>query len=125
MRCPSGESAEFRREWSRLAESLDSLGVLAESLRPAMETYVRTWLMFREASKHLDAEGCVVASKRGSGRISPWFRIFTDSSAAELRLSRQLGLTPAARARLKLPATRPLDKINRLKLKISRGGGGR
>ncbi len=122
VRCPSGQSAEFRREWTRLAEGLDSLGISTASLRPVMETYVWTWLMFREAAKHLDLEGSVVESKRGGGRVSPWFRVHMETSAALLRLARQLGLTPASRARLNLPVTRPLDLIDRLKIARRDGG---
>ena len=116
LRCRPGATPEFRKAWAELVKTLGDMGIVIEADRAAMESLVFWQLTFRDAARHLDAEGSVIPSKRGGPRLSPWVRISETASANVLKLLKQFGMTPASRAALKLPTPHTPDMIDLLRL---------
>lgn len=71
----------------------------------ALSAFATAWAWHKYATHHMASPEFVAVTKdeKGVERPSPWFRILNASSAEMRSWGDRLGLTPAARANLKLP----------------------
>lgn len=90
---------EACRTWHRLVRLLGPAGVLRASDAEALAAYCETWSRWLEAADHVRREGMVIQTDRGPAR-SPWWDVFEQASRQLRMLAAELGLTPAARARV-------------------------
>lgn len=85
-------------EWQRITPILSAQRVLTIADLSTLVTHCQAWDKFLEASRMLSEEGPV----RGE-RVSPWWRVFKETSEIMLRTAREFGMTPSARTQVKVP----------------------
>jgi len=94
-------SAEGQRLWRRLAPELAELGLMTEVDGPAFEMLCVHYSVAVQAARQLREEGLTVMGTTGE-RKHPCAQILREASTAFRMYAEQFGLTPAARARLRV-----------------------
>jgi P27 family predicted phage terminase small subunit len=102
-RCPAHLSAVARKEWRRLATPLHEMGVLSVTDRAALSAYCQSWARWVEAEEHLAKGPPLIKAPSGYVQQSPWLAIANKQLEIMGRFMVELGLTPSARARLRVP----------------------
>ena len=99
-------------EWQRLAPMLSRLGVLTETDTDALAAYCEAFVTWREATDALRATGILVKRKGLPPGISPAVKVANYALIQMRALMVELGMTPSARARVKVPpaAAAPVSK---------------
>ncbi len=86
-----------RDRWEELAPPFHDAQIAERKYcSPHCVQYAR----FLEADAHVQSEGLMLKSKRGSGRYNPYVGLSNAACENMLKLARQLGLTPASRKRV-------------------------
>ena len=98
-----GEAAE---EWRRLAPVLYRLGLLTEIDGAALATYCATYARWRDAERHLAADGMVITGKGGYLCQSPYIPIANRCIAQMRSFLIEFGMTPSARSKVQTSADR-------------------
>ncbi len=109
--CPDELQGEARKEFYRLTREMESIGVLAKSDRGAITLWCRSWAQHEEASAKIAATGLVVKSPNGFAVLNPYLTVQRRAAEVLLRLAREFGLTPSARASVRT-APPPADTAN-------------
>lgn len=104
-RCPPHLNAVARKEWRRLATPLFEMGVLSVTDRAALAGYCAAWARWVEAEEHLAKGPPLLKTPSGYVQQSPWLGIANKQLEIMARFMAELGLTPSARARLRLPGS--------------------
>jgi len=68
---------------------------------------------YREAALNVQKEGAVLYEDKGS-RVNPWLNVQDKQAMIMIRLSQQLGLDPASRARIVMPERKKESKFGDL-----------
>jgi len=112
-KCPKYLDARAKEEWKRLIPILKQMRVLTEAdglvlanLCIAVSTLVR-------AQSKLAETGILYKSPSGYVMQSPLLAIVNTAIDQISRLSREFGLTPAARSRIMVPDDNPGDELDR------------
>ena len=101
-RPPADLSEIGRVEFHRVVGVLEAGGRL-ETADPALiEVYARTYDAFRAAAARVSSDGAVVTHPNDTRSVSPDFKVMQALARLLRGLLRDLGLTPAARAALKV-----------------------
>ncbi|MEO0360247.1 MAG: phage terminase small subunit P27 family [Pseudomonadota bacterium] len=113
-RCPGHLSAVARKEWRRLAGPLHAMGVVTVADRAALAAYRQSYARWVEAEEKLAETPILLKTPSGYVQQSPWLSIADKQLELMNRFMAELGLTPAARTRLALPAAEasPLRPVN-------------
>ncbi len=103
-----GLSPEAQREWKRVADLLEERSALDKLDKTALDDYARCWQRLRECEADIAARGVLVRGDRGlvKNPACQLARVYRDQLIA---WSKELGLTPTARARLGIKAPRKHD----------------
>ena len=101
--CPAHLDARAKREWKRLVRVLTEMRVLAEADQIQLANLCQTYSILAQAHEELAKSGIMV-----DGKPSSMLKIINQSTETINRLSREFGLTPAARVRLN--AVDPIDQ---------------
>jgi P27 family predicted phage terminase small subunit len=104
--CPKWLDVEAKRVWRRVVPELEFMGVLAKVDRQALARYCQLWSRWKRAEEFLQKYGDTYPLKDEKGTVRcfmPWPQIAIASklAAALGRLEQELGLTPAARTRIR------------------------
>ena len=99
-RCPPHLSEVARKEWRRLATPLFEAGVLTLADRAAFAAYCQAWARWVEAEEQLARTPRLLKSPSGYVQQSPWLSVSNRQLEIMGRYMAELGLTPAARARV-------------------------
>lgn len=91
---------EARREWRRISDSLDEMGLLSTADRAALAAYCISWSRWVDAEEKLRQFGVIVKSPNDYPMPSPYLTIARDAMAQMVRLLTEFGLTPAARTKV-------------------------
>lgn len=91
-------------EWKRVAALLAKRCILGPEDLAALYLYATSYAQYRDATEHMQTEGAVVLSNTGIPIRNPWATIQNQAWDRIRPLLSELGLTPTARARLKLDA---------------------
>lgn len=102
-RCPNHLSDRARKEWRRLATPLYRMGVLSVTDRAALAAYCQAWARWVEAEEHLAKGPPLIRTPSGYVQQSPWLAVANKQLEIMGRFMAELGLSPSARARLRLP----------------------
>ena len=108
--CPMHLNAEARDEWHRLAEVLYRMGVLTTVDRAALAAYCQSWGRWVEAEEKLKTTPMLLKTATGYVQQSPWLSIVNKQLELMGRFMTELGLTPAARSRIKVPEDAPVEE---------------
>lgn len=99
--CPKWLGDEAKAEWRRISKLMVRMRTLTEADAAVLALYCNAWRQLIDAEKRLLTDGYTFETEKGYVGISPWVSIRDSSADRVLRLAAQLGLTPAARARLR------------------------
>lgn len=102
-RCPRHLSDRARTEWRRIATPLYRMGVLSVTDRAALAAYCQAWARWVEAEENLAKGPPLVRTPSGYVQQSPWLTVANKQLEVMARFMAELGLSPSARARLRLP----------------------
>lgn len=98
---PSEIQGEALLEWERICDDLETSGNLDKADRAILVVYVGTWEIHQAAMRGVVAHGAVVKHPNGVAGPSPFYKVGMETGKCLARLLESLGLTPAARARMK------------------------
>jgi P27 family predicted phage terminase small subunit len=95
-----------RKLWSYYARRLAKVRVLTGLDREALAIYCSAAARRAKAEAEIAKTGEVIRTPAGFATVSPWLTVATKSAELMLRYGQELGLSPAARTRIKTaPAT--------------------
>lgn len=86
-------------EWNTIAAELVERKLLTASMMGVLETYIVALWTVRECQKAIVEHGLMVKTAHGMLKPNPASGIMAKSMETVARLSAELGLTPAARAK--------------------------
>ena len=98
--CPAWLNLEARREWRRLAPTMEMLGILTEVDRAAFAAYCQAYARWREAEEKIKATNLIFKTPSGYPQQSPYVGIAQQSMKIMKDFASEFGLTPAARSRI-------------------------
>ena len=113
--CPQWLRPEAKRAWKVLAKQLEAMGILGEQDRNALARYCQTYAKWRAAEEFLQESGDVFVMRgkpETKGRklgpvigVKEYPQVQTAIRLGDqlLKLEREFGLTPSARAGLAAP----------------------
>lgn len=99
------------QEWESVCNQLETLGVLSTVDVVLLELYSKTYSRYRQAEAQIDKYGEVLISPNTkTPMVSPYYTARNRYATDLAKYLVELGLTPAARARMRLEA--PKDKTD-------------
>src|SRR4051794_29665476 len=106
---PAHVTGEALNEWARICDELDAMGTLTTADRGIIAMYVTQWARWVTAEQQLAAHAVkqnapgeiVAAPKTKVPMFNPWVSISNGAHDRMQKLLAELGLSPAARAKLK------------------------
>jgi P27 family predicted phage terminase small subunit len=118
-----GLSGEAKRVFKELCTQLEERKALTQGDRSLLMVYARVWDRWRIATSHVEAEGSVIEqlipTKDGKTitreKLSPWLIVAQNAEKQLVQILVQLGLTPAARDKVKMtaaPQEKPVDPLD-------------
>jgi len=118
---PAWLKGEARKAWESLVPQLKKMGVLTRIDRNALARYCDMWRRWRELCEFIDINGTTLPLKKRDGTIYdikqlPHAKQETQLRDQLLRLEKEFGLTPSARARMTSDIEQP-SKVDELRAK--------
>lgn len=106
--CPEHLDAVARSTWARLAADLYALGVLTSIDVGILATYCAVYSRWVEAEVRLRADGFMLTGKK-NGKVyqNPYLAVVNRFVDQLTKLGAELGLSPAARTRVRIPPPKP------------------
>jgi P27 family predicted phage terminase small subunit len=101
-KCPGHLSRSAKKYYCELAAVLYRARILTEADQIVLANLAQAYATLAQAQSELNQSKLTVTSQRGGPRVSPLFRIVNQSMLTITKLSQELGLTPLARARLRI-----------------------
>ena len=102
---PASMSDEAGALWDRIMNDYSHTGVLTRIDTEALRAYCDFATRYEQAAIGLDKSSPLVRTTRGDLVKNPLHQIARDNAMVMLRLARELGFTPSARASLETPET--------------------
>ena len=100
IRCPAWLEAEAKKEWKRLAPTLEAMGILTTVDISAFAGYCQAYARWKEAEEFITQHGSILRTKSGYVQPVPQVSIAQTYLKIMNRFAEQFGLTPAARSRI-------------------------
>lgn len=100
VKCPSWLEPEAKKEWKRLAPSLEAMGVLTQVDLTAFAGYCQAYARWREAEEFLTQHGSIFKTPSGYVQQVPQVSIAQQNLKIMQSFCAEFGLTPATRARI-------------------------
>ena len=106
--CPAHLSPTAKAEWKRLAQQLESLGIISQLDRAAFAAYCQAYARWVQAEKAIAkmAEkdqltgGLMIKTSNGNAIQNPLVGIANKAMADMVRYAAEFGMTPSARSRI-------------------------
>ena len=98
--CPAWLDDEAKREWRRLARTMESMGVLTEADMAAFAAYCDAYSKWKEATEFLDQHGLIFKTPSGYIQQVPQVSIAQTYGKLMTKIATEFGLTPASRSRI-------------------------
>ena len=97
--CPEWLLPEAKKEWERLADLMNQMGVLTEVDMAAFAAYCQSYARWKEAQEHIDSEGATFETDKGyQHRHLGWYCKY--ESEADAAGGIEFVLTPSSRSRI-------------------------
>lgn len=108
--CPRELDATGRAAWRKVVADLAAMGILSRTDGNIIAVYCAAYADWRKADAGIRKEGYAVPTARGGLITTPYWRVAREARAVMIKALVELGLTPAARTRIKpdpaaVPAT--------------------
>ena len=126
---PRGLPREARAFWRRYAEGLARLGLLTEVDTPAFTMLALHWQVCQDAMKEMTKSGqagvleLTTEDDDGLERKHPLLQVLRDNSSAFLRYAAHFGMSPSARAGMRVEPPAVADPYETF-LRRGRNGSG-
>lgn len=99
--CPAWLDSEAKKEWKRIYKILDGEGIeFTQKDLKTLETYCRNYSKWKQCEIILQEEGLIFTTPNGYVQQRPEESISNKAQEKMLQCAKELGLTPAARARM-------------------------
>lgn len=98
--CPEWLEPEAKKEWCRLAETMEKLGVLTELDWTSFAGYCQAYARWMEAEKFMSEHGNLMKTPSGYVQQMPHVSISQTYLKIMNRFAEQFGLTPSSRSRI-------------------------
>ena len=109
---PPELTARAQLEWFRLVRELSSQGILTKVDRGILAMYCKAWGRWAHAEDQIaETGGEIVKSPTGYPMQNPWVSVANEAGRVVLATSKELGFTPASRARIKIEPAKPVNKL--------------
>lgn len=102
-KCPTFLKGQARREWKRISEHLEGLGLLTQIDLAALASYCLAWETLIESDKVIRAEGRTILTPNGSTQQHPELSIRNRAMDQVRMFLTEFGMSPASRTRINLP----------------------
>lgn len=107
--CPAWLDPDARKMWRTITPELARIGILARIDQNALARYCHLWVRWRAEEMRLTTEGMDITTYNADGQlmsIQPSPAVARASNLADklLKLEQQFGMTPSARASLRVEA---------------------
>lgn len=89
----------MREEWLKVASDLRERKLLTDAMGGSLDAYIMALWHMRRAQKLIEEHGELISDGKGSLKANPAINLLGKAQEVFLRLSTELGLTPAARSR--------------------------
>lgn len=100
VKCPSWLEQEAKKEWKRLAPSLEAMGVLTQADLTAFAGYCQAYARWKEAEEFISQHGSIFQTPSGYVQQVPQVSIAQQNLKIMQSFCSEFGLTPATRARI-------------------------
>ena len=100
--CPSWLEPEAKKEWKRMAKTLESIGLLTEIDKASFAGYCQAYARWKEAEEFLTKHGTIFKTPSGYIQQVPQVSIAQTYLKVMKDFSSEFGLTPAARTRIQV-----------------------
>jgi P27 family predicted phage terminase small subunit len=101
-RCPSWLEPEAKKEWKRMAKTLETIGVLTQVDKAAFTGYCQAYARWKEAEEFLSKHGTIFKTPSGYIQQVPQVSIAQTYLKVMKDFCSEFGLTPAARTRIQV-----------------------
>ena len=101
-RCPSWLEPEAKKEWKRMAKTLEAIGGLTQVDKAAFAGYCQAYARWREAEEFLSKHGTIFKTPSGYIQQVPQVAIARNYLQIMKDFCSEFGLTPAARTRIRV-----------------------
>lgn len=78
--CPDWLMSEAKKEWERLAELMNQMGVLTEVDMAAFAAYCQSYARWKEAQEHITSGGSTFETDKGYQQQTPWQIVYKRTS---------------------------------------------
>ena len=100
VKCPTWLEPEAKKEWKRLAPSLEAMGVLTQADLTAFAGYCQAYARWKEAEEFISQHGSIFQTPSGYVQQVPQVSIAQQNLKIMQSICSEFGLTPATRARI-------------------------
>lgn len=100
LRCPTWLEAEAKKEWRRLAPSLEAMGVLTSVDITAFSGYCQAYARWKEVEEFISQHGSIFQTPSGYVQQVPQVSIAQQNLKIMQSFCSEFGLTPATRSRI-------------------------
>ncbi len=100
IKCPTWLEPEAKKEWRRLAPSLESMGVLTTADQTAFAGYCQAYARWKEAEEFISQHGSIFQTPSGYVQQVPQVSIAQQNLKIMQSFCSEFGLTPATRSRI-------------------------
>ena len=100
VKCPTWLEPEAKKEWKRLAPSLEARGVLTQADLTAFAGYCQAYARWKEAEEFISQHGSIFQTPSGYVQQVPQVSIAQQNLKIMQSFCSEFGLTPATRARI-------------------------
>ena len=100
IRCPAWLEAEAKKEWKRLAPSLEAMGILTSVDISAFAGYCQAYARWKEAEEFISQHGSIFQTPSGYVQQVPQVSIAQQNLKIMQSFCSEFGLTPATRSRI-------------------------
>jgi len=114
MPAPAHLSEEAQREWDRVVQLLEPLGLFSELDVGALSVYCSAFGRHVEAEEALKQYGAVIMSPNGYPQQSPYVALANRAADQMLKALVEFGMSPSSRARVAAGETGAKDAVDPL-----------
>ena len=100
LKCPVWLEPEAKKEWKRLAPSLEAMGVLTMADLTAFSGYCQAYARWKEAEEFITQHGSIFQTPSGYVQQVPQVSIAQQNLKIMQSFCSEFGLTPACRSRI-------------------------
>ena len=91
---------EAKHEWKRVVMHLAALDLISDLDVMALAAYCNSYATWFVSGKKIKETGLLIKTPNGYYQVSPYVKIQRDAQDEMLKLLKEFGMTPAARARV-------------------------